>query len=341
MSVINQQGPSKELLDKISNQYGISSNDLNLLVEADNNFIYEFQQNGKKFILRGGTRHTEELLKAELEWILFLHSTGVKVSIPVLSIRKKYLEKIKNNGIVYNIVVFEKAPGGKVDLKNPEEWNEQFWGTMGRVMGKLHHASVQYNNLKPKFRRPMYYEDEYIDLANQIFSKNDEIIIKKVEQLLQQFEQLPMDPDAFGVIHTDLHTDNFHKNGNEMIIFDWDDSYYFFFMYDLASAFHETVWDNPLDKRQEFADRFIPAFWKGYSTTYPLDRKWLTLLPQFFKWREFIIYTYLVKESAKENLSEQYKSFLLRCITEFRDWLVNDTQIVNIPTDLTKWFPHF
>jgi len=207
-------------------------------------------------------------------------------------------------------------------------------------MGKLHKASVQYNNLKVKFQRPMYYEGEYIDLATQIFSKIDQIIIKKVEYLLLQFEQLSKDPDAFGLIHTDLHTDNFHKNGNDMIIFDWDDSYYFFFMYDLAATFHETIWDNPLDKRQEFADRFIPAFWKGYSTIYSLNRKWLVYLPQFFKWREFIIYAFLMKKIAKDYVSERYKSFLTRCITEFRNWLVNDTQIVDIPTDLTKWFPY-
>ena len=26
-------------------------------------------------------------------------------------------------------------------------------------------------------------------------------------------------------------------------------------------------------------------------------------------------------------------------LIEFRNWLVNDTQIVDIPTDLNKWFP--
>jgi Ser/Thr protein kinase RdoA (MazF antagonist) len=235
--------------------------------------------------------------------------------------------------------VFEKAPGRKVDLQNPEEWNEQFWETMGRVVGTLHHASVQYNQTEPKFRRPMYYEDEYIELLTILDSKQDGMIIEKVECLIKRFDQLPKDPDAFGVIHYDLHTDNFHKNGKDMIIFDWDDSYYFFFMYDLAATFHETIWDNPHDKRQEFADRFIPAFWKGYSTVYPLGRKWLSLLPEFFKWREFQIYVYTIKELNNENLSEREKSFLTNCMNEFRNWLVNDTQIVNIPQNLKKWFP--
>lgn len=93
MNVINQQETPRELLDKISSHYGISNDDLNLLVEADNNFIYKFRQNEKQFILRGGTRHTEELILAELEWILYLHSTGVKVSNPILSNKKNILKK--------------------------------------------------------------------------------------------------------------------------------------------------------------------------------------------------------------------------------------------------------
>ncbi|MHA2388118.1 MAG: phosphotransferase enzyme family protein [Candidatus Hodarchaeales archaeon] len=338
MEYEDQLQPKNELLEMISRQFGIFS-ELNLLIEADNNFIYEFHQDGKEFILRGGTRHTEELVQAEIEWILFIDKEKVKVSIPIRSTNGKYLEQVNHNGKTFNVVVFEKAPGQKVDLKNPEEWNEKFWENMGKVLGKLHHASIQYNQSEPKFRRPMYYEDEYIELLSILDPKQDEKIIQKVKSMIKQFDLLSKEPTDFGVIHYDLHTGNFHKNGDDIIIFDWDDSHYFFFMYDLAATFHETIWNNPLDKRQEFANSFIPAVWKGYSTVYPLDRKWLSLLPQFFKWREFQIYVYTTKECTNSNISEKERIFFTDCTTEFRDWLVNDTQIVEIPPDIKKWFP--
>ena len=56
METKKQLQPKNELLGIISHQFGISS-ELKLIVEADNNFIYEFHQKGKGFILRGGTSH--------------------------------------------------------------------------------------------------------------------------------------------------------------------------------------------------------------------------------------------------------------------------------------------
>ncbi|NHJ02302.1 MAG: hypothetical protein EAX86_09225 [Candidatus Heimdallarchaeota archaeon] len=341
MSNDDQQSSRKTLLEKISVRYGVSSNDFHFLAEADNNFIYEFILEGKEYILRAGTRHKEELIQAEIEWILFLHSQNIKVSIPVHSKVKKYLEQVEHEGKIYQVVAFEKALGDRVELRNPAEWNEQFWETMGKVMANLHQASVLYNSHEPQYRRPMYYEDEYVvGLDDYLDSEEDKAIFQIANRLLKHFEELPTNPDAFGVIHTDLHTDNFHKHGNNMIIFDWDDSYYFFFIYDLAAAFHETIWDNPVEKRQEFADRFIPVFWKGYSSVYPLDRKWLNYLSEFFKWREFIIYVCVVKDLKKGPPNKQTKLFLNNVKTEFRDLLVNNKQMVDIPSDLAKWFPH-
>ena len=72
---------------------------------------------------------------------------GIKVSVPIRSSSGKHLEQVNINGTIYNIVVFEKAPGQKVNIKNPEEWNEKFWETMGRVMGSLHHVSVKFNQV--------------------------------------------------------------------------------------------------------------------------------------------------------------------------------------------------
>lgn len=130
-----------------------------------------------------------------------------------------------------------------------------------------------------------------------------------------------------------------HVHDGEIIVFDWDDSHYFFFIYDLAACFHETIWDHPIEKRQEFADNFIPAFWKGYSTKFQLDRKWLKFLKDFFKWREFIIYMCLLRDLNDDLLSEHTKEQVPQWIREFRDYILDNTQIVEIPQDLSIWFP--
>ncbi|MFW9991608.1 MAG: phosphotransferase enzyme family protein [Candidatus Odinarchaeota archaeon] len=339
MTSENQQQQDSNLLEEICRLYGISVSDLQLIVAIAKNFVYEFQKDGKKYILRGGTRHSADLVRAEIDWILYLHSSGVKVSVPVQSKNKKYLELIKKGGQVFNAVVFEKAPGKAVDARNPKEWNEGLWETMGKVMGKIHAASVRYNLEKPAFRRKAYHEDEYARTDN-LDPVKDAIVIKKFKELKEKLGKLPKEQDSYGLIHYDFHTDNFNVDRGKITVFDWNDSHYCFFIYDLAASFHEAIWDNPVEKRQGFADRFIPHFWKGYSEEFQLDRKWLDHLADFFKWREFTIYAAMVEDYNDVKTPEGWKKGLPTIIAEFRDWIVNDTQIVDIPRDLTKWFPN-
>ena len=100
-----------ELLEKICYLYDISLNQLKFLTAVDNNFVYEFKKEEKDFILRGGTRHPVDQVHAELDWIIFLHSNGVLVSLPIKSRNNKYLELVYHNDVAVNATVFERAPG--------------------------------------------------------------------------------------------------------------------------------------------------------------------------------------------------------------------------------------
>ncbi|MFW9996534.1 MAG: hypothetical protein ACFFD4_31105 [Candidatus Odinarchaeota archaeon] len=80
-------------------------------------------------------------------------------------------------------------------------------------------------------------------------------------------------------------------------------------------------------------------FWKGYSSEYQLNRKWLTMLPEFFRWRDLTIHSWMVRENNDEKVPDHLKQQLTPCLVEFRDRILNDTQIVDIPRDLAEWFP--
>ncbi|MGD2249902.1 MAG: phosphotransferase [Candidatus Methanofastidiosia archaeon] len=339
LSQIQKMMNTKELLTDIGQLYNICINDLKLLSAHDHNFVYEFQLQGNNYILRFGTRHSSELVTAELDWILYLHKAGVKVSIPVLSKNKNHLEVITKGDKVYNVVVFEKAPGKKVDITNPDQWNENFWFKMGCVMGSIHAASIKYNVEHLKFSRELYEDEETEQWEKYLDPGKDPVIFQKFKKLKANLEQFPKEKGSYGLIHEDFHLENMHVHDGEIFVFDWDDSHYFFYMYDLAACFHETIWDNPVKKRQEFANRFIPAFWKGYSTQFHLDRKWLLFLKDFFKWREFIIYICLLRDLDDDKVSERIKERLPFWIREFRDYILDNTQICEIPQDLGIWFP--
>ena len=336
-----QEHVDKQLLEDICQLYDIAVDDLNFLVAVDNNFVFEFQKDGKDYILRGGTRHPSDQVQAELEWILFLNSSGVKVSMPILSKNNKYLELVNYDSNLINAVVFERASGNAVDARNPEEWNEEFWEEMGRTLGKMHTAAVKYNSEKLAFKRKTAFESNQVQLDNSLDPIEDGEIIRRFNELKTKLNQLPRDIEAFGLIQYDFHCDNFNVHEGELIVYDFDDSYYFFFIYDIAACIHEAVWDVPDREKQDFANRFIPSLWKGYCEEFSLDRKWLVYLPDFLKWREFDIYITMVETYKDETASERYMSALEEWIPEFKDRIESVEQIVPIPENLKEWFREY
>lgn len=326
-----------QLLEMICNLFDISLEELNFIVAIDNNFVYEFNKNNKKYILRGGTRHPSDQVQAELDWIFHLNSSGVKVSLPIKSENDNYLELVEHDGKLVNIIVFERAPGKAVEYRNPEVWNEKLWEEMGRTLGKMHSAAVDYNSKKLEVKRITAVESIQAQIDNCL-DVIEESVIKRFNELKSRLKQLPQDSDAYGLIQYDFHADNFNIDNGEIIVYDFDDSYYFFFMYDLATSIHEAVWDVPDKEKLEFANRFIPSLWKGYCEEFKLDRKWLKYLPDFLKWREFDLYATMAETYKEKTASENLLNQLEEWILEFKTRVESDEQIVPIPENLEEWF---
>ncbi len=337
----DQEDIDEQLLINICQLYDISVKDLNFLAAIDNNFVYEFQKDDENYILRGGTRHSSDQVQAELEWILFLHSSDVKVSLPIKSTNNNYLELVQYKDKIINAIVFEKAAGKEIDYRNQEEWNESVWEEMGRTLGRMHTAAVEYNQENPEFKRKTAFESIHASSKSILNPVKDEKVIKRFEELKNKLKQLPRENNAFGLIQYDFHLGNFNVHDEELTVYDFDDSYYFFFIYDIATCIHETVWYYPDGKKLEFVNRFIPSLWKGYSKEYKLDRKWLEYLPDFFKWREFEIYITLVETYNDKTTPEQHIQEVEEYLPDFKARTESDEQIVPIPGDLSKWFKEF
>ncbi len=338
MSQINHDKIDHLLLKKISLCYNIAVNDLDFIVAMDNNFVYSFQKGSKKYFLRGGLRHSTEEILAELEWILFLNSQGVKVALPILSKNNRYLEYIEFENKRYKVVVFESAPGKQADPANPDEWNEDLWEEMGRTLGRMHSAAVIYNSKELKYKRDDALNNNLITAKKTLDPKKDKKIINKLYALVKKLDLLPKELKAYGLIQYDFHCENFNVHNGEITVFDFDDSYYFFFFYDLAACIHEAVWDNPDDKKLDFANRFIPSLWKGYSSVFQLDRKWIDYLPDFLKWREFDIYITLVESFHDKSAPENFLHRIEEIMLEFRERIESDKQIIPLPKNLDIWF---
>ena len=341
MSYINHEKTDPLLLEKICPLYNITVDDLKIITVIDNNFVYSFQKDDKVCFLRGGTRHSYEQIHAEIDWIQFLDSQGVNVSLPIQSKNGKYLEQVEYCDLLITVAVFEGAPGKQVNPNDPNEWNEALWEEMGKTLGKMHSAAVIYNSKQPKFDRIDAIERVSTTVKKVLDPKKDKKILDKFNTLVMKLSHLPKESEAFGLLQYDFHCENFNVQNGEIIVYDFDDSYYFFYLYDLAASIHEAVWDNPDDKKINFANRFVPSLWKGYSSEFQLDRKWFAYFSDFLKWREFDIYFTLVETLHDKSAPEQFLPKVEEYMIEYRGRILSDKQIIPLPDDLDIWFHRY
>jgi Ser/Thr protein kinase RdoA (MazF antagonist) len=99
---------------------------------------------------------------------------------------------------------------------------------------------------------------------------------------------LPKDADSYGLIHNDFNDGNFtvdYENG-DITVFDFDDSCYFWIMYDLACAWEGGIGRamfRPLVERKDFMARYMEHVLTGYTRENSIREAWLARLPLFLR----------------------------------------------------------
>jgi Ser/Thr protein kinase RdoA (MazF antagonist) len=93
-----------------ASMFGVSMEALTK-VGGSMNFVFEYIKNDKPYILRfTPSRHRNlNLVKGELDWLLFLDRNGLSVSTPVESLSGKLVEEINSNNSLFMITSFIKA----------------------------------------------------------------------------------------------------------------------------------------------------------------------------------------------------------------------------------------
>ncbi|NHJ84562.1 MAG: hypothetical protein FK734_03820 [Asgard group archaeon] len=105
----------------------------------------------------------------------------------------------------------------------------------------MHSAAVIYNSKKLQYKRENAIENDLAVAEKILTSKKEKTILNKFKALVKKIDQPPKDSSVYGLIQYDFHCENFNVHNGEIIVYDFDDSYYFFFIYDLAASIHEAV----------------------------------------------------------------------------------------------------
>jgi len=186
---------------------------------------------------------------------------------------------------------------------------EEYFRNWGRVLGQMHVLTKNYHPESAEIKRPDWFDlhKSRLALVSQLPDRCHRVQVQ-IQRLLGELKALPRDKDSFGLIHGDFNDGNFtvdYTNG-DITVFDFDDSCYFWFMYEIASAWEggigRTMFQK-LSERKSFMDHYMEQVMLGYTCANSLSSESLTRLPLFINLiqvEEFLHYVQYIDEPDDE-----------------------------------------
>jgi Ser/Thr protein kinase RdoA (MazF antagonist) len=293
------------------------------------NLVYEYESAGQPLILRISflPEKTAAQIQAELHFLNYLAEHGVGVSRPVPSKNGNLIETVHAAGIPFHIVSFVKGKGMRVpdnDYRYREDAPiEEYFQNWGRVLGQMHALAKDYQPISEAVKRPDWFElNQPERLLQTRVPERLHVVRERITSYFEELRSLPKDRDSYGLIHGDFNDGNFtvdYGNG-DITVFDFDDCCYFWFMYELASAWEGgigRVMFRGLDKRKAFMDHYFEQVMGGYEQENSLDKEWLARLAFFLKLVHIVEFLHFVQyiDEPDENLQAQL-NYRIKCIED-------------------------
>ncbi|GAE37276.1 phosphotransferase enzyme family protein [Halalkalibacter akibai] len=304
--------------------FSLKENSLKKLGSFEN-YVYEATLDGREVILRltHSSHRTKAEIESELDWILYLHKNGAPVCPPLLSSNKQYVEEIKAKQSSFFVSLFTKANGYSVKQTNIIT-NQHLIKKWGQTTGMLHRLTKEYRVPTHMISRKDLLDEFEFQFAPYI--PNDPFVIERIKEVLTEVKALSKNETNYGLIHTDLHSGNFHYTGSSLEIFDFDDCAYHFFTHDIAIPIYYTFWqctDKDQNIMKSHSEEFLRQFLSGYlleSSIEPLEN-----LSLFLRLRDCELYGVLHK---KLELPLNTKQFEL--ISTIRNRIIAREAIVDL-----------
>lgn len=272
-------------------RFGVSSKELTFL-GGFQNFIYSYDRNDMKFILRftASTHRTGEELAAEIEWIRYLSENGLAVSDSISSMNGNDFERIRGTHIDFYVTSFRYAPGRKIGY--PEcLGNPLLYEQCGRLTGRLHELSKRY---KQKVNRRTWEYNEYLLQAQKYIPAEHLPILLALDDLKRHLSSLRVTTDNFGLIHGDINVGNFMVDeSGEITLFDFDECQYSWYVEDIAIQLYYLLYvfgeDSKVERKAQY-ELFMKHFERGYTEDgRQMPEGWMDQLGLFLRLREIIV----------------------------------------------------
>lgn len=260
--------------------------------------IFEVKTEKNEYILRASelSAQKQEHTVFELRWMEYLANHISGVVRPIRSLENNICEVIEVNNKSFILCVTEKANGKLVNINNPNEFNEELFFRLGALMGEMHRLTMDY---KGNISKPEFEWTGFVNAWRYDCVILDEDVRLAFKHYYDKINTLPKGKDSYGIIHYDIHTDNFFVDNNGNIkLFDFDACQFNWYAADIASAVFFMIQkgagpltDKTEKERTEFAETYLTAYLKGYLETNTISAYWVKKIELFMKfqmWDEYI-----------------------------------------------------
>lgn len=323
----------REILQRIVTPYNFSADDLEL-ISISQNYVYKATKDEESVIVRISTgRHrTLAQTEAELSWIARLVKNNVRAPMPIPTSDGHLCHEEVFEGISYVVTCFEHAEG--VSLPRKESGLKDF-EKLGAVTGRLHKISSLDDSYGNRIDRPMWYNSR---LLNNDFKELGDILSDElkdgVNRLIAEIKSIPMDSSSFGLIHGDLNFGNLYRSKGEIILIDFDNCEYGYYLQDLAVILYDAIYfksliEFPNQDLNETMKKYWDPLLKGYLQTSPLKQIDAHSLKKFFLLREAVLLVYFYRILTEEQKDDTFHKAQDKKIEN----IINQTHQV----DLLSW----
>jgi Ser/Thr protein kinase RdoA (MazF antagonist) len=319
------------LLPIISRLYGLDGYKINHIERnyIARNVVYNCEKEGADpKILRISflnDRSRNDYL-GEVEYIRYLFEHGGSVSNVVNSRNGNLLEEITHNGHTFFIFLYEKAKG-KMLVENNYQYRKgapltEYFYNCGKVLGKLHQLSKEYN---PVHRRYSFFDKFNAEYIDKLIPSSLTLLKERLLHLLKTLEELEKDSDSYGMIHFDYNDGNYsiEFDTGQITVYDFDNSLFGWYMYDLADLWGNGVgwiqFEKDIEKREKFMDDYFKTVLEGYKSETTITDSMLNKLPLFIDVNsmEYILGLFEEKRDQGENFEyDEVLSYLIKCMED-------------------------
>lgn len=252
--------------------------------------VFEVEAAQNRYVLRVAAYSEKKQAHTafEMQWMEYLAARMEGIVKPVRSVNNKLYEIIQVGNKAYILSLQEKAPGKIIDGNNPQEFNEGLFFNLGMLMGQMHRLTMCYEGNRDcpafKWNGPHFWRSDIAIL--------EEDVRQGEKRFLKELEQLPVGKDNYGIVHFDIHTDNFLVENNRITLIDFDACQFNWYAADIASALFFMVRKGagPLQNlteqvRTDFAETYLISYLKGYLQTNSISAFWIKKLDLFMRYQ--------------------------------------------------------